>query len=494
MRAPRSVPVLLLAILAFLAAGCGSSTKSPETGGGTTPAGAGLVGASTLAFVSIDSDLSSDQWQQLDTLSQKFPGRDHAIAQLKQALAGQGLDYNADLKPALGPEFDVAVDASTGAGSANVVGLTKPDDPSKFQTLVKKMNSAGSTSSTAVTRDLGDGWWGIAGKAQAFDAVLKGSGSALADNATFSAAMKQLPADALVKAYVDGPQLGAFIRKSAAQSGSSFDTTSLGLDKLKYVSAAAAAEADGLRVRGASSGDTLGGGDFASKLVEGVPGDAFAFLAFQGKGTTDQLDKLQSNPQFGPALTQIQSQLGVPFRQVLALLGNEVAFWVRPSIGIPEFTLALDPDDESAALATLDKLAARLAAATGGRVVSGQQGGHEVKTVNLGRFEIHYGSVDGKILITSGLNGIADYGSGEQLADSADFKEAKDASGLPDENSGMVYIDLKNALPLLETFAGLAGQGLPSDVTENLRPLRSFVAWSSGSGDSRTFDAFLEIK
>jgi hypothetical protein len=31
-------------------------------------------------------------------------------------------------------------------------------------------------------------------------------------------------------------------------------------------------------------------------------------------------------------------------------------------------------------------------------------------------------------------------------------------------------------------------------VTENLRPLRSFVAWSSGSGDSRTFDAFLEIK
>ena len=53
---------------------------------------------------------------------------------------------------------------------------------------------------------------------------------------------------------------------------------------------------------------------------------------------------------------------------------------------------------------------------------------------------------------------------------------------------------VKNALPLLEGFAGLAGESLPSDVTENLRPLRSFLAWSEGSGSSRTFDAFLEIK
>jgi len=35
---------------------------------------------------------------------------------------------------------------------------------------------------------------------------------------------------------------------------------------------------------------------------------------------------------------------------------------------------------------------------------------------------------------------------------------------------------------------------LPPNVAGNLRPLRSFVAWSAGSGDSRTFDAFLEIK
>ena len=135
-----------------------------------------------------------------------------------------------------------------------------------------------------------------------------------------------------------------------------------------------------------------------------------------------------------------------------------------------------------------------MAAQLGGTVESGTQGGHEVKTVNFGNFAIHYGGLDGKVVLTSGVNGIADYGSGDHLPDSADFKEAKDAAGMPDSTGGFAYIDLKNALPLLEGFASLSGHSLPSETSENLRPLRSFVAWSQGGADSRTFDAFLEIK
>ena len=98
------------------------------------------------------------------------------------------------------------------------------------------------------------------------------------------------------------------------------------------------------------------------------------------------------------------------------------------------------------------------------------------------------------MLITSGASGIADYGSGDHLADSADFKEAKDVAGMPDSTGGVIYLDLKDALPLLEGLASLSGQSLPSSTTENLRPLRSFLAWSNSSGETRTFDAFLEIK
>jgi hypothetical protein len=187
--------------------------------------------------------------------------------------------------------------------------------------------------------------------------------------------------------------------------------------------------------------------------------------------------------------------LGVPFEEVLALLRNEVAFYVRPGAGIPELTLVLQTPNEANALATLDKLAQRLAAAAGTQVQEGTQGGHTVKTINFGQFQVHYGAADGKVLVTSGVNGIAEYGgSGERLPDSADFEEAQAAAEMPDEHGAFFYVNLKDALPLIEGLAGLAGESLPSDVTENLRPLRSFLAWGEGSGDSASFDAFLEIK
>ena len=98
-------------------------------------------------------------------------------------------------------------------------------------------------------------------------------------------------ADALAKVYVDGQRLSALVPQS-----SSAGTAALGLDKLQYVAASASAEDDGVRVQGATKGGP-GGGDFASSLIGGVPGDAFALLDFTGKGTTDQLGKLKSNPQ-----------------------------------------------------------------------------------------------------------------------------------------------------------------------------------------------------
>jgi hypothetical protein len=66
---------------------------------------------------------------------------------------------------------------------------------------------------------------------------------------------------------------------------------------------------------------------------------------------------------------------------------------------------------------------------------------------------------------------------------------------MPDSTGGLVYVDLKDAIPLIEGFAGLSGQRIPANVSANLRPLRSLLGWSQG-GDSgeQTFDAFLEIK
>ncbi len=483
------LPVLLLA---YLVAGCGSGGPNTSAGGSSIPAGASMVRAGVVGFVAIDSDTGSDQWQQLDDLAHKFPGRDKAIAHIEDELTKEGLDYESDVKPALGPELDLAIASAGSEKSTWVVGLTKPDDPAKFKALVVKLNKSESGDENAVYRELEGGWYAISDSQLAITSVLKGDQTALADDDTFTQAMGKLPADTLVKAFLDGQRLSALVSQAAASGGGSVDPSLLGLDKLKYVAVSASAEDDGIRIRGASSGGPAGGGE--TTLAEGVPGDAFALLDFLGQGTTDQLGRLKSSPQFAPALKELQ-EYGVTLDELLSLLQGEVAFYARPGGLIPELTLVLEPRDESAALATLDKLMAHLATASGGTVESGTQDGHPVKTVNFGNFAIHYGAVDGKVLLTSGMNGIAAYGaSGDRLPDSADFKEAKDAAGMPDSIGGFAYIDVKDVLPLLEGLAALSGKSVPSEVTENLRPLRSFLAWSKGGSDSRTYDAFLEIK
>jgi hypothetical protein len=491
--ARRAFIAAVLTTLSLLVAACGGGGGS-GAGGGSTPSGATLVRADVLAFVSVDSDLGSEQWQQLDKLAQKFPARDEVFAKLERSLSKRGVDYDRDVKPALGAEVDLAVVTRGTGSSTNVVALTKPDDAGKLEALVTKLNANDSSGKKAVYREV-NGWYAVADSRAAISAVLAGNEQPLSADPAFKEALGKLPGDALVKAFVNGKRVNALVEQAASQGGAGFDPSSLGLGTLKYIAASVSAESDGVRIRGASSGGNLGGGEFTSKLIDGVPGNALAFLSFRGEGTTDQLDKLKSSPQVRAALAQLQATLGVSLDEILALLHGEVAFYARPAVGIPELTLALQENDVSGALATLDRIAAHLAATMHVHVESGTQGGRPVKTITFGQLAIRYGAVDGTVLITSGANGIADYGrSGDHLPDSADFKEAKDAAGMPDSSAGFVYLDLKNALPLVEGFASLTGHGLSNEVTENLRPLRSFLAWSEGSSSSRTYDAFLGIK
>jgi hypothetical protein len=487
----KALPIALLAALAVAVSGCGSTgTKASSSG---EPAGAKLVRPGVVAFVSVDSDLESSQWKQLDELAKKFPGRDKALARIERAFTKQGVDFKNDVEPALGPEVDVAVALGVGDRDTAVVALTKPDDPNKFKALVAKLNAKDSSGEKAVYREV-DGWYALSDKQTSIERVLANGGDTLANDATYQEALGQVSGDALAKAFVDGQQLNAAIKQAAQQNRSPFAFG--GFDGVRYVAAAASAEDDGVRVHGAWNGGDLGGADFASKLLGGIPGDALALLNLDGSGTAEQIEKLEDNPMFAQALKRFETSLGVPYDDVLDLIRNEIALYVRPGALIPEVTLVLDPKDPSKALSTLDTLAQHLAAMSGGKVESGTEDGHEVKTVNFGQFAIHYGETDGgKIVITSGANGIAEYGaSGERLPDSADFKEAKDAAGMPDTTGGVVFIDIKNLVPLIQSFAALAGGNLPSDTFDNLRPLRSFLAWTQGTGDTRSFDAFLEIK
>src|SRR4051812_30339639 len=272
--------LLPFVVLAALLAGCGSASKTSSSGG-SVPAGANVVRRGVLVFVSVDSDTGSSQWQQLDELAQKFPGRDQALKHLQQQFTAQGVDYDNDVKPALGPEVDVAAFSGKDA-IAMAVALTKPDDPAKFKALVAKLNAS---NDKAVYREV-NGWYLLSHSQAAITQALAG-GDTLAGDADFKQAMDKLPADSLVKVYADGQRLNTAVKRSAAGQ---VDPSMLGVDKLRSLAASVTAEDEGLHVHAASSGGPAGAADFASALIGGVPGDAFALLDFKGEGTTDQLE------------------------------------------------------------------------------------------------------------------------------------------------------------------------------------------------------------
>jgi len=64
-------------VVASFAAGCGGTTRSNS--GGIGESGAALVNSGALAYVAVDGDLSSGQWQQLDRLLKKFPVRERRL-------------------------------------------------------------------------------------------------------------------------------------------------------------------------------------------------------------------------------------------------------------------------------------------------------------------------------------------------------------------------------------------------------------------------------
>ena len=491
-RALRTIAALL-GVGAVLAAGaCGGGA-----GGVSTDSGASLLRAGTFVFVSIDSDLESDQWQQVDDLLRKFPGRSKLIAELRRELAEDGVQYERDIEPALGPEVDVAVGDVSNFEDVPFALMTKPDDEDKFKALVRKLNKSEDTDDPAVYRKVGE--WYVVSESQAMiDRLLKGEGASLRDDATFTAAMEEAPDDALVKAYVNGRELGSVFRRAMQQGGAGGGISNLGFDKLDFVVASLSAEDDGMRLEGSAKGestDEFGAKPYTSKLVPSIPAGALAVASFKGSGTVKQWNELRENPFFQQGLREVERELGVSLDEVVGLLQNEIAFYVRRGAPLPEFTLMLEAPNEQRALATVDRLMMRVARLAGAEITSGEQGGVSVKSLDLQQVVVHYAAFDGMVVVTSGPSGIRDLrGDGDKLADDPVFNEARDAAGMPEQTAGFAYVNLKDGVPLVLGYAAADGGDIPADVRENLEPLRSFVTYGSTEGDVSSFTGFLEIE
>jgi len=460
MRARTILGAAAVTAAAVLLAGCGGVSTTGS--GGDLGAGASVAPADAVAFVAIDTDVSSSQWQAVDALLQKFPGHDALLQQLQQSLTKKtGLDWATDVEPALGSELDLVVVPKTSNGKPELVALVQPGDASKLGALVKKIEaSSGKTLATAQV----SGWTAIAGSQAALDAV-SGASSSLADSNTYQDATSKLASSPLASVYANGAEAMQLL----GSLGTSVPMPATGA-QLQWVSAAVVAAGDGVKVDGyvRTTGGKAPATPYASTLVSQIPSGALAVADFDATSSGVSLPKGLS-----------------------AALGGETALYVSAGAPIPAVTLVTHPSDPQAAADALDKAIAGLGSAAGSAAPSSGLGG--LGTI-LSNVHLYHDVSGGALVASTSQQAIADFeGGGPKLADDATFKDGTSAAGMPAETNGFVYVNLKDALPLVEGLVSMVGKGLPSGLQANLAPLRTATGYATSGGDELHFSLFVQV-
>jgi hypothetical protein len=459
----------LSVLCALVLAGCGGAGGS--AGGDPAGAGAEIAPADAVAFVAIDTDRSSEQWKSADALLKKFQFRDELIASANRALS-EDVDFEHELLPVLGDELDlVVVDTPDGP---QVAGLAQPTDEQRFNAALAK------GSEPTLHKKVGD-WTVFADEQAALDAVT-GQGDNLADADTFADAMDELPGDANAKAYVAGAKLESVLRERGAT------TAQTQTDRLRWLSLALSSHEDGVKLDGAAkSTQDTGLENFEPTLLGHVPAGSLLVVSFKGADATFR--QLRDTPDAQQTLAQLQQALGVSFEELTKLVSGEGVFFVQKSAPFPEATLILKEDDPRAAVATLNRLARRAAMVFGGQLTKSGS----LKKLSLGSVAIYFG-VDGDNVVVSDSRAAFGREVSSSIDDDPVYAKAKDAARVPDESAGLLYLNVKDSVPLLEGFAQASGETLPPELMQNLAPLQSLIGYATADGDTTNFSVLLQVR
>ncbi len=485
----RLVLGLLVALCLVPVAGCGGGSSAGE-------GAAGIVPASVPVYISVDTDFEGDQIAQARELLARFPGSAGALAMLESELEADGdVDFDQDIRPALGPTLDVAVlEVPRNGGEGSAVVLLQPEDPAKLDALLERSP----TDSRPVTAEV-EGWTVLAeeqAELDSFEAAREGD--SLESSDAFDDAMDGLAEDALVRAYV-APEA---VREALPTEGMSGLPQLDQLVGLGGLGMAVSAEERGFQLESAAVTEQELEG-FEPELPDRLPAGALAYFGFGDLATAgrEALNKLgEQNPEFDRQLAQLEFALGLSLDEdLLPLIEQEGAIALYPGAAgsdLPSIVTALKVDDETEALATIDRIFERVTqfAPDITPPTRSEVGGVEVREVSLPQGSAFYGGADGMIFATNDSDLITQLtGDGETLADDPVFGEARELADVPDEVESLAYVNFDDGIGYALSLAEDSGQSIPPQVSENLEPLSSFVLYSTRDGDRSRGTGFLAL-
>jgi hypothetical protein len=462
------VSLTVVAIAAALATGCGGSPAQ-------APASASLAPADAVVYARIVTDSGSAQWQQAEQILGRLPGvRDTVVSGMKQALADEALDWEEDVAPALGDEVVVVVTADM-----KPIVLLQPESQEKLDALLAKSDAElvqgeveGRTALAQSSEDL----------ATYQAALVQGT---IENEETFVEGLAALPDETLGLVWVDlaavTDELSSLVEEATQGE------LDLGID---WLSAAVAAEEDGMLVAVGARSPGAGDTHYEPALFRSVPADAVA--AFSFGGTQGVLDRLQGQTDVDALSGAIEELTGVSLDGIVDALSGEGVLFVRPAQPLPGVTLALAPPDPDQTWETVDRLVRRLAAQADAEVTTTVENGVEVSQAEVDDVTLRYARLDAEtIVVTIDRDALALLaGDGPKLADSEAFLRAAADVGLEDRTKGFLYVDVDGMLPMLES---LAGESVPPDVRDGFEAVDSIVFQMSGDGDTSVVSGFVRV-
>jgi uncharacterized protein DUF3352 len=463
----------LLVLVAALVTGCGSGSGSQRAETATTSAGGAEVAPKSSALLlRLNTAFDSPVWASLKSLLDKFPDGPQLLA----GMSGNGIDFDRDVKPALGPETDLVALTEQDVSKGTFVGLTQPKNPAKLDALLAKDKDR------SVSEQIGD-WRVIADDRPAIDRFKRARNTGvLTDSDSYRSATKALPADALATLYLDGRVLTSTIAKQT-QSGTG---PVPGLGRIGWLAAAVTGKESGFALDLRLQGDEIEATPFAAGLPAEVPADVSFFLDFKGLDAT--LDELKRSPAVSQQLGQAAKALGGLLDELIALFKGEGAFYARPG---PEYTLVLNVAGEASARTTLDKLGTLVGAFTQSAPEPVDVDGVSANKLSVEKESVFYAVFDGKVVVTNAESGIRALQSGPRLADSQAWRDAVAATAMPDETAGILYADVPRLVPLLER---LNKKSFSTEVTRNLAPLSTGLLYGSVDGDVYSIKGFVSVR
>jgi Protein of unknown function (DUF3352) len=474
---------------------CGLVLVAPACGGegdgdGTTLSGAEMVPADVPLYVSIDTDLESEQWQAAQDLLNKFPGRERLLDELREELAADDIDFARDVRPVLGPEIGLVL-LDTNDEDAFVV-LMQPQDEAKLAALLEKSDEP------LVHAEI-DGWTVISDAQAKLDRFRTAqSGEKLSDSDAYEEAVSSLPEDALLKLYFGGPQVQEEIRTALSEEGVPEGIASRFSD-LRSGALALTAEPGGVRFEA----DLVTGSDldletYEPQLPETLPAGALLYVSFANldRPARSILDAVSDAfPNFDEQRRQAERGFGFSIENdVLPLLANEGAVAVYRDRPLPEVVVALDdPDDKAVQL--LDRIGALLELGDEGSTSQEQVDGLTVKQLRIEGVSIFYARVDDVFVASNSRARLLETNrEGPKLSADRDYMAAREGLEAEGGTIAFLYGNLQEGLPYVYEFAEREGETIPQEVRANTAPLRSLLISATEEGNRFEFSGFLAIE